>query len=123
MLGDLDATAFVATGDVGRARAFYVDVLGLGVVEESPFALVVQSGHTVVRITPVESHRPVGYTVLGWTVPDVAAALRSLAERGVEPLRFDGLDHDELGAWHAPGGALVAWFADPDGNTLSLTQV
>ena len=68
-------------------------------------------------------HRLVApFTVLGWTVPDIDTAITQLASRGVAFQRYDGVDHDELGAWTAPGGAQVAWFHDPDGNTLSLTQ-
>ena len=62
------------------------------------------------------------YTVLGWTVPDIRATIADLTRRGIEFERFDGVEQDELGVWSAPGGALVAWFKDPDANTLSLTQ-
>ena len=123
MLADVDPIAFVHTTDVAAARTFYVDVLGLGFVEESPFALVLRSGRTMVRVTPVGTHAPAGATVLGWSVTDVAAVLGALVERGVRPLRFEGMEQDELGVWSAPGGARVAWFSDPDGNTLSLTQL
>jgi catechol 2,3-dioxygenase-like lactoylglutathione lyase family enzyme len=122
MLADIAPVGFVATVDVTRAAAFYVDVLGLPMVEQTPFATVVQSGPTFIRITPVDGHQPVSHTVLGWAVPDVTAALRTLHDRGVEALRFDGLEQDGDGAWTAPGGARVAWFHDPDGNILSLTQ-
>ena len=122
VLAELDPTSFVATTDVAQARQFYVDVLGLELVEESPFALVVRSGHTTIRVTPVESHDPPPGTVVGWTVDDLSTTLAHLVERGVRPLRFDGFDQDEQGVWITPGGALVVWFADPDGNTLSLTQ-
>lgn len=123
MLGSFEPIAFVHTADVDRARTFYVGVLGLTVVEESPFALVVRSGHTIVRITPVPSHAPAGATVLGWQVPDVHATLEALAAQGVVGLRFDGLVQDDPGVWRAPGGAQVAWFHDPDANILSLTEV
>ena len=58
MLRDLDPTAFVPVADAARARAFYVDVLGLELVEESPFAVVVRAGRTTVRLTPVDGHAP-----------------------------------------------------------------
>ena len=41
---------------------------------------------------------------------------------GVRFEQYAGMDQDERGVWTAPGGAKVAWFKDPDGNTLSLTQ-
>jgi catechol 2,3-dioxygenase-like lactoylglutathione lyase family enzyme len=122
MLGSHDLVAFVAVTDVARARAFYEDVLGLTMTSDTPFALVFDANGTTLRVTPVEHLDPPAYTVLGWQVDDIASAIRDLASRGVEFTRYDGMEQDELGAWAAPGGAQVAWFHDPDGNTLSLTQ-
>lgn len=123
MLRDCEPVSFVHTTDVVQARQFYVDVLGLALIEESPFALVVRSGGSTIRVTPVDAHTPSPATVLGWTVPDARAVLTELTNRGVVPIRYDALDQDEYGLWQAPGGAQVAWFADPDGNTLSITQL
>ena len=122
MLGTADLVAFVATSDADRARGFYAGTLGLAVVEESRYAVVLDAGGTRLRVTVVERVAPAPYTVLGWSVPDLAAAIRALTARGVEFRRYAGLDQDALGVWRAPDGARVAWFADPDGNTLSLTQ-
>jgi predicted enzyme related to lactoylglutathione lyase len=76
----------------------------------------------MLRITAVPEVSRTGYTVLGWRVPDIAAAVRGLTARGVVFLRYDGMDQDDIGVWTTPGGGKVAWFADPDGNILSLTQ-
>lgn len=122
-LTDLTPTAFIHTTDATRATAFYVGVLGLEVVDESPFAVVVRSGATTIRITPVETHDPSAATVLGWEVADVDSVLAELVANGVEPLRFDGMEQTETGVWTAPGGARIAWFHDPDSNTLSLAQM
>ncbi len=122
MLRDCELVAFVATTDVVRARTFFTDVVGLSVLEDTPFACVLDAHGTTLRVTPVESIAPARYTVLGWTVPDMAAAVRDLAERGVSFERFDGLEQDELGVWTTPGGDQVAWFKDPDGNILSLSH-
>lgn len=122
MLGEFDPICFVHVTDIARARRFYVDVLKLEFVEESPFALVLRSGRTTIRVTPVASHTPSAATVLGWSVTDLSAELSELAARGVRPMRYDGLDQDDEGVWKAPSGASIAWFTDPDDNTLSLTQ-
>jgi len=122
MLNAADLVAFVATTDIAQARAFYADVIGLALTEDSPFACVFDANGTSVRVTPVRDHTPAPYTVLGWNVGDIAAAVRDLARRGVDFQRFDGMEQDELGIWTTPGGDLVAWFKDPDGNLLSLTQ-
>jgi hypothetical protein len=73
-------------------------------------------------VTAVEQVARPGYTVLGWRVADIGATARALAARGVRCTRYDGMDQDENGVWTTPGGDQVAWFSDPDGNTLSLTQ-
>jgi catechol 2,3-dioxygenase-like lactoylglutathione lyase family enzyme len=122
MLSDLDPICFVHTADVERARGFYVDTLGLEALEESPFALVLRSGHTTIRVTPLDTHVASGATVLGWAVADLESTLRELASRGVEPLRYDGLDQSEFGTWRSPSGAQVVWISDPDHNVVSFTQ-
>jgi catechol 2,3-dioxygenase-like lactoylglutathione lyase family enzyme len=121
-LGSRKLIAFVATLDPARAKDFYGRVLGLRLTSEDTFALVFDANGTTLRVSVVRELAPAGYTVLGWLVPDVRQAVRELTERSVVFQRFDGLEQDELGIWSAPGGAKVAWFRDPDGNTLSVTQ-
>jgi catechol 2,3-dioxygenase-like lactoylglutathione lyase family enzyme len=123
MLGSSDLVAFVATTDLDRARAFYSEVVGLSLVEESPFACVFDAHGTALRVTPVDEIRAAPYTVLGWVVDDIEATVRSLAGADVGFQRFTDMDQDDLGVWTSPSGARVAWFADPDGNVLSLTQL
>jgi catechol 2,3-dioxygenase-like lactoylglutathione lyase family enzyme len=122
MLESSDLVAFVAATDLGRARAFYGQTLGLPVLEHDDFACVLDAHGTMLRVTAVPEVARGGYTVLGRHVTDIAAAVRDLTARGVTFLRFDGMIQDEHGVWTSPSGAKVAWFADPDGNTLSLTQ-
>lgn len=114
--------AFTATADAARATAFYRDVLGLPLVAEERSALVFASAGWMLRVQKVERVTPLPYTAVGWRVADIHAAVRALAGRGVRFERFTSLTQDELGVWHAPGGDRVAWFKDPDGAILSLTQ-
>lgn len=122
MLESSDLVAFAATTDLSRALAFYEEALGLPVVEQNDFVCVLDANGTMLRITAVPEVARAGYTVLGWRVTNIAAAIRDLTARGVVFLRYDGMAQDEDGVWTTPGGEKVAWFADPDGNTLSLTQ-
>jgi hypothetical protein len=85
--------------------------------------LVVEANGTMLRITPVPELTVQPFTIAGWTVSDVAATARELAEGGIACTRYDGMVQDELGIWTTPGGDRVAWFKDPDGNTLSLTTL
>jgi catechol 2,3-dioxygenase-like lactoylglutathione lyase family enzyme len=121
VLGSSDLMAFVATTDAARARRFYEQTVGLPLVDETPFACVFNAHGTMLRVTLVERVVPAPHTVLGWSVADIRAAIRGLADRDVKLLRYDGMEQDELGVWRALSGALVAWFEDPDGNRLSLT--
>lgn len=122
-LGEHALVGFIASSDPDRARQFYGEILGLPLIEEQlPFALVFDAHGTMLRVTFVKQLQPAGYTVLGWEVPDVAAAAGALSARGVRFERYPGMSQDDLGIWTSPGGAKVAWFKDPDGNTLSLSQ-
>jgi catechol 2,3-dioxygenase-like lactoylglutathione lyase family enzyme len=121
MLGSAELVAFIATTDAQRARAFYEGTLGLRFVSDDGFALVFDANGTTLRVQKVESVTAARGTVLGWKVPDNAAAVRELAGRGVAFERFPGMEQDEAGIWTTPGGK-VAWFKDPDGHLLSLSQ-
>ena len=122
MLQAAEVIAFAASADLRQARAFYEQILGLRLLEQNDFACVFDSNGTMLRVTAVAEPARPGYTVLGWRVADIAAAVRGLTGRGVVFLRYDGMDQDENGVWTTPGGDKIAWFADPDGNVLSLTQ-
>ena len=113
---------FVATAKVESSRAFYERVLGLAFVADEPYALVFRIGRSMLRIQKVDRVPKVPYTVLGWAVRNIRSTVRRLTEAGVAFQRYDGLAQDDDGVWRSPGGARVAWFQDPDGNTLSLTQ-
>jgi catechol 2,3-dioxygenase-like lactoylglutathione lyase family enzyme len=121
--GDFRLMAFLATLDGVRARAFYEATLGLRVLSDDDFALALDAGGTMLRIQKVASFTPHPFTALGWQVPDVTAAVVQLGAKGIAFQRYPGLGQDDLGIWRAPSGARVAWFKDPDGNTLSLTEL
>ncbi|HEY7946516.1 MAG TPA: VOC family protein [Acidimicrobiales bacterium] len=122
MLEENDIVAFVATTDLSRARAFYGDTLGLNLIDDNPYACAFDAHGTTLRVSLVGEATIAPYTVLGWSVPDVDAAVRALVSRGVALERFEAMEQDDLGVWLAPGGARVAWFKDPDGNVLSVSQ-
>lgn len=122
-LASSSLVAFVGVCDPDRAKRFYRDTLGLRLVsEELPFALVFDVQGTMLRVTVVPEVKPAKFTILGWKVPDIQAAVSSLDKEGVEFQRYAGLQQDGLGIWTSPSGARVAWFHDPDGNILSVTQ-
>ncbi len=121
-LGSAPVIAFAATTRPAEAIVFYEESLGLRLVADEPFAVVLDAGGTMLRLTKVAGLVPAPRTVLGWQVADVRASVTELRTRNVAFEKSEGLDQDDCDVWAAPGGALVAWFRDPDGNLLSLTQ-
>jgi catechol 2,3-dioxygenase-like lactoylglutathione lyase family enzyme len=118
-----DVMAFAPTCDAARAVEFYRDKLGLRLVSLDNFAAAFDANGIMLRVSIVPKLSPQPFTILGWKVADIAASVRSLHAAGVSFERYDpNMGQDELGIWAAPGGAKVAWFKDPDGNILSLTQ-
>jgi catechol 2,3-dioxygenase-like lactoylglutathione lyase family enzyme len=122
MLQNASVMSFVPTRDFARARAFYVDLLGLTLVSQDDFALEVECNGTHIRITKVDRFTPFPFTILGWRTPDIFSTVHALAAKGIIFERYDFLQQDADGVWTAPGGTKVAWFRDPDGNTLSLSE-
>ena len=114
--------AFLAVSDLDRAERFYGRALGLALRDERPFALVTEVGGTQLRITAAATVAAAPHTVLGWAVSDLDATVDELSSRGVAFTRYDGMSQDDRGIWTSPNDARVAWFSDPDGNNLSLTQ-
>lgn len=113
---------FLATADAERSRAFYEQVLGLKFVTDEPPALVFRSGDRMLRIQKVDQVHVAPYTALGWAVSDIRQTVQELRAAGVVFQRYAGMNQDADGIWRAPSGALIAWFQDPDGHVLSLTQ-
>ena len=122
MLESSSIIAFVPATDLARARGFYENTLGLRFVEQSDFACVFDANGTMLRITAVSKVANPGYTVLGFRVDDMEAVVHALTLNGLKFTQYDGMDQDQNGIWTTPGGDKVAWFTDPDGNNVSLTQ-
>ena len=125
MLASAAVVAFVPTGDPDRARQFYENVLGLEFVADDAFALVFNSSGVTIRVVDVsriDAFEPAPFTILGWNVSSVEAGVRQLRDKGVVFERFPGMARDADAIWQSPSGARVAWFKDPDGNLLSISE-
>jgi catechol 2,3-dioxygenase-like lactoylglutathione lyase family enzyme len=115
--------AFVSVTDRERALSFYLDTLGLKLRSTDENGDFVELGSALLRMTRVDDHQAHGHPVLGWNVDDLVAAVRDLRSRGVEFTIFEGAGQDELGIWTSPDGSTqVAFFADPDGNVLTVSR-
>jgi catechol 2,3-dioxygenase-like lactoylglutathione lyase family enzyme len=122
MLGTARIIAFLPTTDYDRSRSFYEGILGLRFVNNDGFAMVLDANGIMVRVAKVPNFQPFPWTILGWEVSAIEEIVPALAQRGVQFERFTFFEQDPLGIWTAPTGDKVAWFKDPDGNTLSVSQ-
>jgi catechol 2,3-dioxygenase-like lactoylglutathione lyase family enzyme len=124
LLAAAQPVTFILTANRSAAKPFYAGALGLTIVAEDDFAVTFAlAGGANMRLTDLPGHQAQGHTVLGWSVADIGAALAELRGKGVTFRIYEGFGQDENGIWSPPGGgAKVAWFSDPDGNVLSLTQ-
>jgi len=113
---------FVISTDYEKAREFYEGKLGFTFVSLDQFALALRAGEHQIRIARVPNFTPARYTVLGWEVQDIEAMASWLSGRGVAFEKYPFIQDQERGIWTAPGGDKIAWFKDPDGNVLSISQ-
>ena len=121
MLSQSPIIAFIPTRDAARARPFY-EGLGLSFVSDDSFAIVMDANGIMVRIVRVEDFTPFPFTLLGWQVSDIHQTVAEMTSKGVKFARYAYFEQSGDGVWSAPGGAKGAWFTDPDGNTLSVSQ-
>jgi catechol 2,3-dioxygenase-like lactoylglutathione lyase family enzyme len=122
MLASGKMVGFVPTKDYEKARAFYEGRLGFDFVSLDQYALVVSVGGHKIRIAKVPNFTPLQGTILGWEVPSIDAVVTWLREKGVVTEKYPFVQDRELGIWTTPSGDKVAWFKDPDGNILSVSQ-
>jgi catechol 2,3-dioxygenase-like lactoylglutathione lyase family enzyme len=122
MLASGKMTGFILTKDYDKSRAFYEGKLGFKFVSLDQFALVMNTGENNIRISKVPNFTPLQSTVLGWAVNDIEAVVAWLAKQGVATEKYPFVQDRERGIWTTPNGDKVAWFKDPDGNVLGVSQ-
>ncbi len=122
MLADKKLKAFIPTMAPDKAKTFYSDILGLKLLSQDDYALEYDANGTLLRIIIVQDLKPHPFTALGWNVEDIFRTVHSLNKKNVFCEKYDFLEQDNFGIWTSPNGSKVAWFKDPDGNVLSLTE-
>src|SRR5580698_1185907 len=122
MLANSPVIGFIPTRDATRARTFFEQTLGLRFVSDDSFALVFDANGTTIRVARVPEFTPFPFTLLGWEVTGIEQIAAQMTAGGVQFNRYDFLDQDPAGIWTATNGVKVAWFTDPGGNTLSISQ-
>jgi len=122
MIAQNPIIAFIPSKDAARARIFYEEKLGPRFVSDDSFAVVMDANGIMVRITRVGEFTPFPFTILGWLVDDIHQTVAEMTSKGLQFKHYAFLKQGDDGVWTAPDGSKVAWFLDPDGNTLSLSQ-
>jgi predicted enzyme related to lactoylglutathione lyase len=123
ILADKELKAFIPTVKPAEAKTFYRDILGLTLLSEDNYALEFMANKTLLRVITVRDLKPHPFTALGWNVKDISAIIKSLNLNNILCEKYEFLQQDDLGIWTSPNGSKVAWFKDPDGNVLSLTEL
>jgi catechol 2,3-dioxygenase-like lactoylglutathione lyase family enzyme len=113
---------FAFTTDPAKAKEFYGNFLGFRLLTDDSFALAFDANGSLLRVAKAQKFTPAPHTIVGWEVPDIQAAVQALAQKGIQFERFPGLQYDADGICTFPGGDKVAWFKDPEGSVLSLSQ-
>jgi len=122
MLASAKMVGFVPTKDYDKARAFYEGQLQFEFISLDQFALAVRAGEHMIRISKMPNFTPLQGTILGWEVENIESVATWLKSRGVALEKYPFIQDQERGIWTAPGGTKVAWFKDPDGNVLGVSQ-
>ena len=122
MLTNNKIVAFVPIKDTARSKTFYANTLGLKFLSDDGFALVFDANGNMLRLVKVQDWDPPQFTILGWEVTDIEDKVKELQKSGVEFQKYPWMPQDQHAIWNAPGGARIAWFKDPDGNVLSISQ-
>jgi catechol-2,3-dioxygenase len=124
-LSDHTVEAVIAVSDLGSAKRFYGDQLGLAPGEEEEQGIrypCAQGSRVFVYLSPENAGRSPA-TLAGWFVDDLDRTIDDLASRGVVFEHYDqpGIKTDERGVFDS-GSFRAVWVKDPDGNTLAITE-
>jgi catechol 2,3-dioxygenase-like lactoylglutathione lyase family enzyme len=131
VLGDARVATRIPVRDLGRAREWYSDKLGLEPSEERPGGLLYRLASCEFALFESAGTSPGTFTQMGFEVDDLVATVAELGQRGVvfEEVDVPGLETvdgiaEVEGNYPSKGGhgELAAWFRDLDGNMLGIGQ-
>ncbi|HEX6336364.1 MAG TPA: VOC family protein [Jiangellaceae bacterium] len=123
MFENTKAFSGFSVDDIGAAKKFYGETLGIRVSELGAglFTLHIAGGRDII-VYPKANHEPATFTILNFPVDDIEQAVDELGRRGIEFLHYDGFSQDEKGIARGDEGPPIAWFTDPAGNILAVLQ-
>ncbi|MGW0390984.1 VOC family protein [Streptomyces sp. NPDC003042] len=121
MLEGAKAFSGFSVDDLGKAKEFYGETLGLRVSQDKGMLFLNLAGDNKVLVYPKDNHQPATFTILNFPVDDVEEAVDQLTARGVRFERYEGFEANEKGIVSQEDGmGSIAWFKDPAGNVLSV---
>jgi predicted enzyme related to lactoylglutathione lyase len=126
MLNNAKAFSSFSVDDIGKAKRFYKEVLGIEVSGSPKMKELLNlhiKGSNKVMLYSKSNHVPATFTVLNFPVDDVEMIVEELNRKGVrfEIYNEKNLKTDNRGILSA-GGMKIAWFKDPAGNILSVIE-
>jgi catechol-2,3-dioxygenase len=123
MLASHPIDPMLLASDLGVAREFYGERIGLEVLIESDDFLTFKcGGDSRLVVTRSSSGTSEPQTKASWRVSDLAAELAELRSSGVRIEEYDEPGMKTVDGIADVGFALAAWFVDPDGNSIGLLQ-
>jgi len=114
--------SFIPSTNLELAASFYTNKLNLKLISSDDYALEYFVNNATLRINKVVDLVKVNYTVLGWEVKNIKSTVDELRKNGIKFIFYEGMSQNENGICSFPDGGKVAWFKDPDDNTLSISQ-
>lgn len=125
MLSDKNSSAIVAVADIGRARKFYEDTLGLSLDDGGEEdALSFRTGDTSLIVYQSENASPAGGNAVAWSGGrDVGPIADKLRGKGVTLEEYPDMGMEIENGVHRRGDFRGIWFKDPDGNILHINSM
>ena len=124
MLAECPLFAYFPARDLGRARRFYEEKLGLVAKSISNDGVTYEFADGTAAFLYATDHAGTSRASQAfWSVEDVDREIADLKKRGVAFERYDDMpgERSPEGAVIA-GGAKAAWFKDSEGNILAIVQ-
>jgi predicted enzyme related to lactoylglutathione lyase len=117
-----EAAATLPASDLGRARKFYEETIGLGAGEEGPGGIFYRAGSSRVFVYESGFAGTNQATAATFEVADLDSAVAELRDRGVTFEEYDFPGLKTVGGIAELEGYRTAWFKDTEGNIISVGQ-
>ena len=123
MLAESEVVAMVTVSDLAKGKEFYGETLGLKQTDENPGGVTYTCGKGRLFVYQAPTAGSNQGTSATWEVNDIEGLVEELKTKGIIFEHFDMPGAAREGDVHVWEGMKAAWFKDPDGNTLGLSEI